>query len=96
VVCTPPCVRGRVGILMLGSPKLFVPGIVVVSVATALQAGATGAVKTVKMSAKLLAPPSRPSTAPAAPTDPAQLGDARAHRREQTAASASPPDAHHT
>ena len=41
---------------MLGSPTLFIPGIVVVSLATALQAGATGAVKTVKMSAKLIAP----------------------------------------
>ena len=56
VVCTPPYVLGRVGVLMLGSPTLFIPGIVVVSLATALQAGATGAVKTVKMSAKLLAP----------------------------------------
>jgi len=95
VVCTPPYLLGRVGILMLGSPKLFIPGIVVVSVATALQAGATGAVKTVKMSAKLLAPPSRPSSAPGAPADPA-APDARAHGREQTAASVSPPDAHHT
>jgi hypothetical protein len=61
VVCTPPYVLGRVGILMLGSSTLFIFGIVVVSLATALQAGATGAVKTVKMSAKLLAPdPQKP------------------------------------
>jgi hypothetical protein len=54
VVCTPPYLLGRVGILMLGSHTLFIPGIVVVSLAATLQAGATGAVKTVKMSAKLL------------------------------------------
>jgi hypothetical protein len=96
VVCTPPYVLGRVGILMLGSPTLFIPGIVVVSVATALQAGATGAVKTVKMSAKLLAPASRPSSAPAAPVDPAEPSAARAHGQEQTARTASPLDGHHT
>ena len=56
VVCTPPYVLGRVGILMLGSRTLFIPGIVVLSLATALQAGATGAVKTIKMSAKLVTP----------------------------------------
>jgi hypothetical protein len=56
VVCAPPYVLGRVGILMLGSHVLFIPGIVVVSFAATLQAGATGAVKTVKMSAKLLDP----------------------------------------
>jgi hypothetical protein len=41
------------------SSTLFIPGIIVVSLATTLQAGATGAVKAVKMSAKLLAPRSR-------------------------------------
>jgi hypothetical protein len=56
VVCAPSYVLGRVGILMLGSHVLFIPGIVVVSFAATLQAGATGAVKTVKMSAKLLDP----------------------------------------
>ena len=56
VVCTPPYVLGRVGILMLGSRTLFIPGIVVLSLATALHAGATGAVKTIKMSAKLITP----------------------------------------
>jgi hypothetical protein len=96
VVCTPPYVLGRVGILMLGSPSLFIPGILVVSLATALQTGATGAVKTVKMSAKLLAPPSRLPSASGAPADSAEPSDARAQGREQTAASVSPPDAHHT
>jgi hypothetical protein len=59
VVCTPPYVLGRVGILMLGSSVLFIPGIVIVAFAAALQAGATGAVKTVKMTAKLLDPAAR-------------------------------------
>ena len=54
VVCTPPYVLGRVGLLMLGSKTLFIPGIIVFAVGLTLQAGATGAVKTVKMSAKLV------------------------------------------
>lgn len=70
VVCTPPYLLGRVGILMLGSPALFVPGIIVVSFAATLQAGATGAVKTVKMSAKLLSPDSRARRDPAPVEDP--------------------------
>jgi len=61
VVCTPPYILGRVGILMLGSSVLFVPGIVIVAIGATLQAGATGAVKTVKMSAKLLASDQRSS-----------------------------------
>ena len=56
MVCTPPYVLGRVGILMLGSPALLIPGIILLACGTTLQAGATGAVETVKMSAKLLAP----------------------------------------
>jgi hypothetical protein len=58
VVCTPPYLLGRVGILMLGSHALFIPGIVIVAFAATAQAGATGAVKTVKMSAKLIDPES--------------------------------------
>ncbi len=60
VVCTPPYLLARVGILMLGSHLLFIPGIVVLTVGATLQAGATGAVKTVKMSAKLIAPDPAP------------------------------------
>lgn len=55
VVCTPPYLLGRVGILMLGSHILLIPGIIVLTFAVILQAGATGAVKAVKMSARLLA-----------------------------------------
>jgi hypothetical protein len=55
VVCTPPYLLGRVGILMLGSKVLLVPGIVLVVLGFTLQAGATGAVKAIKMSTKLVA-----------------------------------------
>jgi hypothetical protein len=41
---------------MLGSKLLLIPGIVIVTFAAVLQAGATGAVKTIKMSAKLVSP----------------------------------------
>ena len=78
VICTPPYVLGRIGILMLGSSALFIPGIVVVSFATALQAGATGAVKTVKMSAKLLAPRPEPPGDAVVPDDPPTATDAHA------------------
>ncbi len=54
VVCTPPYLLGRIGILMLGSPVLLIPGIILIAVGVTLQAGATGAVRTVKMSAKLV------------------------------------------
>jgi hypothetical protein len=56
VVCTPPYALGRVGLLMLGSSTLviFVFGVIFFTVGLTLQAGATGAVKTVKMSAKLV------------------------------------------
>jgi hypothetical protein len=54
VVCTPPYLLGRLGLVMLGSHALFVPGIIVLAIGLTLQAGATSAVKTVKMSAKLV------------------------------------------
>jgi hypothetical protein len=55
VICTPPYVLGRVGILMLGSHVLFIPGLFVLTLGVTLQAGATSAVKAIKMSAKLVA-----------------------------------------
>ncbi len=60
VICTPPYVLGRIGLLMLGSHALFIPGIVVFAAGLTLQAGATSAVKAVKMSATLVSggPPS--------------------------------------
>lgn len=53
VVCTPPYLLGRIGILMLGSHSLLIPGIVLLAVGFTLESGATGAVKAIKMSAKL-------------------------------------------
>jgi hypothetical protein len=52
-VCTPPYLLGRLGILMLGSKLLLIPGIVALTLGFALQAGATGAVRAIKMSAVL-------------------------------------------
>lgn len=55
LVCTPPYVIGRVGILLLGSGVLFPVGVVLLALGLTLQAGATGAVKAIKVSAKLAA-----------------------------------------
>ena len=56
LICTPPYVLGRIGLLLLGSSHvLFALGVILVALGLTLQAGATGAVKAVKMSAKLAA-----------------------------------------
>ena len=55
-VCTPPYMLGRLGILMLGSSLWLIPGIFVLAVGVTLQAGATGAVRAIKMSVKLTSP----------------------------------------
>ena len=55
VVCSPAYRLGRVGLVMLGSKRLFVFGIVVLIIGFGLQAGAAGAVKAVTVSAKLVA-----------------------------------------
>ena len=70
VICTPPYALGRVGLIMLNSHTLFALGIILFAIGLTLQAGATGAVKTIKMSAKLL-PGSDPD---AAAEDPGQEG----------------------
>ena len=54
VVCAPPYILGRVGLIMVGSHTFFILGWVLLAIGLTLQAGATGAVKTVKMSAKLV------------------------------------------
>jgi hypothetical protein len=54
-VCTPPYVLGRVGLLMLGTQYLLIPGIFVFALGVTLQAGATGAVRAVKLSTRLTA-----------------------------------------
>jgi hypothetical protein len=53
VVSTPAYVIGRIGLLMIGSPFLRIPGILLFAVGFTMQAGATSAVKAVKMGAKL-------------------------------------------
>jgi len=55
IVCTPPYVIGRIGILLLGSDSLFALGVLLFALGLTLQAGATGAVKAIKVSAKLAA-----------------------------------------
>jgi hypothetical protein len=55
LVCAPAYVIGRIGILLLGSHVLFAFGVVLLVVGFTLEAGATGAVKAIKMSAKLAA-----------------------------------------
>ncbi|MGH2880146.1 MAG: hypothetical protein ACRDK4_11145 [Solirubrobacteraceae bacterium] len=57
-VCTPPYLLGRLGILMLGSKVLLIPGIVLLVIGFGLQAGATGAVRAIKMSLSLRVEPS--------------------------------------
>jgi uncharacterized membrane protein len=56
-VCTPPYLLGRLGILALGSSAVgvFILGLFAVSLGVTLQAGATGAVRAIKMSATLTA-----------------------------------------
>ena len=64
-VCTPPYILGRLGILALGSSAviIFILGLLAVSLGVTLQAGATGAVRAIKMSATLTAT-RHPSDAP--------------------------------
>jgi hypothetical protein len=57
IVCTPPYVLGRVGLIMLGSSNLAVLGGLLLAVGLALQAGAQGAVKAIKVSSKLVLHP---------------------------------------
>ncbi len=52
-VSAPPYVLGRIGILMLGSRALLIPGIFVLAIGLTLQAGATSAVRAIKMSTRL-------------------------------------------
>ena len=63
VVCSPPYMLGRLGILMLGWRYLFWVGILLIVLGAALQTGVTSAVKAVKFSAKLVGSPERPVAA---------------------------------
>jgi hypothetical protein len=82
VVCTPPYLLARAGILMLGSHILFIPGIVVLTIGVTLQAGATGAVKTIKMSAKLVTRDTAPQLNPPVPGDRPARAEASTSARE--------------
>jgi hypothetical protein len=71
LICAPAYVMGRIGVLLLGSHRVvvFAIGVILLSVGLAFQAGATGAVKAIKMSAKLVAGnPATTTSDAAAPT----------------------------
>jgi hypothetical protein len=55
LICTPPYLLGRLGIVMVGSRPLLIPGILVLALGFSLQAGTTGAVRAVRMGAALTA-----------------------------------------
>ena len=55
VVSAPGYTLGRIGILMLGSKALFIPGVILFAIGFAFQAGATGAIKAIKFSTSLMA-----------------------------------------
>jgi hypothetical protein len=55
IVCAPAYIVGRIGILLLGSKALFPLAVVLLVAGFVLLAPATGAVKAIKMSAKLAA-----------------------------------------
>lgn len=87
IVCTPPYAIARGGIILLGSSTLFPLGVALLTIGLILEAGATGAVKAIKVSAKLLAGRS-PETA----GDPASSGpDGTGPSTARTAAAADRP-----
>ena len=52
-VSAPPYLLGRLGLVMVGSDALLIPGIIVIALGVTLQAGTTGAVRAIKMSVSL-------------------------------------------
>jgi hypothetical protein len=76
VVCTPPYLLGRLGLIMLDWHTLFVLGVILFAIGLILQAGATGAVKTIKMSARLI---SAQHPGARSPPRPASADDAARH-----------------
>jgi hypothetical protein len=63
IASAPGYLFGRIGLLMLGSHALVIPGVFVVALGFTIQAGATGAVKAITMSAKLVAGRGVPASA---------------------------------
>jgi hypothetical protein len=54
VVCSPPYLMGRIGVILLGIRPFFVVGVILLVIAVPLQTGAVTATKAVKFSAKLV------------------------------------------
>ncbi|MDQ2675303.1 MAG: hypothetical protein M3Y34_00710 [Actinomycetota bacterium] len=52
-IAVPPYLLGRLGLLMLGSPVLRIPGVALLVAGFTLEAGATSAVRAIKMSGRL-------------------------------------------
>ena len=69
IVCTPPYAIARGGLYLLGSSTTFPLGVALLVIGLMLEAGATGAVKAIKVSAKLLA-----GRSPRTPSDQAPPG----------------------
>jgi hypothetical protein len=68
VVCSPPYMLGRFGIILLGWHNWFWIGVLLLVIGVSLQTGATSAVKAVKFSAKLVGRPATAAGATAAAT----------------------------
>ena len=69
IVCTPPYLIARGGLALLSSSALFPLGVALLVIGLMLEAGATGAVKAIKVSAKLLVGRSPQPPADRAPPD---------------------------
>lgn len=69
VICSPPYMLGRLGILMLGWSGFFWVGIIFIVIGATFQTGATSAVKAVKFSAKLVGSPTQPVPASSTTTN---------------------------
>jgi hypothetical protein len=81
IICAPPYVISRVGEGLLGNASLFALGVALIVIGLTLEAGATGAVKAIKVSAKLLAGQSAaaPDGAGDAPASARSAGPADLH-----------------
>ena len=65
VVCSPPYMLGRFGIILLGWHNWFWIGVLLIVIGASLQTGVTSAVKAVKFSAKLVGHPATAAKAAA-------------------------------
>jgi hypothetical protein len=81
IICAPPYVISRVGEGLLGNGSLFALGVALIVIGLTLEAGTTGAVKAIKVSAKLLAGQSAaaPDGVAAAPDPARSAGPADLH-----------------